>query len=165
VKSREILVSSRCLWVIVAKDFPQEWDLLPDQIKALIQSDSYSEILTGLNALKLICKVYQYSSEEDRNPFNKVIDLLFPLLEDLILKHEQENSIEASHIKCIISQILEISNTMYTLKRYSTQDEFRYLLSFFISNLKSKLDPEMITPLEDIDEMKKRGKDPRWKIR
>ena len=84
-------------WMIKI-DFPDNWPDLIIEIKNFIDSDDEMMILTALENLKPICRIYEFEYKTKRKQLEEIVDNIFPRLEEIISQIEQNTSVKAFDI-------------------------------------------------------------------
>ncbi|KAJ5070248.1 d-importin 7/ranbp7 [Anaeramoeba ignava] len=104
-----LLQFERILFLMISSDFPTRMpQLLPSSIR-YIQSESTSQIMTGLLSLKQICKRFSFMSSEKRKTLITVIRASFSVILQLLQKLIEINNEEAAHLIKIICKIYTLT--------------------------------------------------------
>ena len=117
-------------WMIKI-DFPDNWPDLIIEIKNFIDSDDEMMILTALEILKPICRIYEFEYKIKRKQLEEIVDNIFPRLEEIISQIEQNTSVKAFDIKYRIADLLYIVNQISMWKRYRDKEGFERLIEFY----------------------------------
>ncbi|KAG7199899.1 hypothetical protein KM043_014345 [Ampulex compressa] len=103
-----------CISNIVKHDFPGRWTQIVDKITIYLQNPDASCWPGDLLALYQLVKNYEYKKAEDRGPLNEAMNLLLPMIYQLILRLLPDASEQSVLLQ---KQILKIffALTQYTL--------------------------------------------------
>ncbi|KAH0951493.1 hypothetical protein HN011_002965 [Eciton burchellii] len=103
-----------CISNIVKHDFPGKWTQIVDKITIYLQNPDASCWPGVLLALHQLVKNFEYKKAEERGPLNEAMNLLFPMIYQLILRLLPDSSEESVLLQ---KQILKIffALTQYTL--------------------------------------------------
>eukprot|EP01041_Mallomonas_annulata_P011336 gene11336-23725_t len=95
-------------------EYPERWPTLLPTLLSHIQTTDILKMYNSLIALRKIVKRYEYKSNEKRQPLNDMVEISFPILQNLLTHIVDNNSIEAAQV---IRMILKIfwSATQYAL--------------------------------------------------
>ncbi|CEP12645.1 hypothetical protein [Parasitella parasitica] len=86
------------LHTILDADFPQNWPTFITELEAFLTSDDIRIIYVGLVALREVVKVYQWKSDERREPLHEIISLTFPSIQQICSKLLQLETAEAAEM-------------------------------------------------------------------
>ncbi|XP_035736175.1 importin-7-like isoform X1 [Vespa mandarinia] len=103
-----------CISNIVKHDFPGRWTQIVDKITIYLQNPDASCWPGVLLALYQLVKNFEYKKAEERGPLNEAMNLLFPMIYQLILRLLPDSSEQSVLLQ---TQILKIffALTQYTL--------------------------------------------------
>ncbi|KAK0080538.1 hypothetical protein PV325_013801 [Microctonus aethiopoides] len=102
-----------CINNIVKHDFPGRWTQIVDKITIYLQNPDASCWPGVLLALYQLVKNFEYKKAEDRGPLNEAMNLLFPMIYQLILRLLPDPSEQSVLLQ---KQILKI---FFALTQYS----------------------------------------------
>ncbi|XP_063986834.1 importin-7 isoform X2 [Diachasmimorpha longicaudata] len=102
-----------CISNIVKHDFPGRWTQIVDKITIYLQNPDASCWPGVLVALYQLVKNYEYKKAEERGPLNEAMNLLFPMIYQLILRLLPDPSEQSVLLQ---KQILKI---FFALTQYS----------------------------------------------
>lgn len=74
--SRQVLL--KILNIIVNRDFPAKWPNLLDVTLSLFQTNNIHSVRVGLSCLLEVCKYFRWSTNEDKDNLDRIIDSSFP---------------------------------------------------------------------------------------
>lgn len=103
-----------CISNIVKYDFPGRWTQIVDKITIYLQNPDAACWPGVLLALQQLVKNFEYKKAEDRGPLNEAMNLLLPMIYQLILRLLPDSSEQSVLLQ---KQILKIffALTQYTL--------------------------------------------------
>ncbi|XP_012261739.1 importin-7 [Athalia rosae] len=102
-----------CISNIVKHDFPGRWTQIVDKITIYLQNPDAACWPGVLLALYQLVKIFEYKKAEDRGPLNEAMNLLFPMIYQLILRLLPDPSEQSVLLQ---KQILKI---YFALTQYS----------------------------------------------
>lgn len=150
---------------IVRIDYPDKWPTLTDHIKELIETDEEIKILTGLEALKSICKRFEFEYDIGRAPLDTIVNNLFPRLEQIVELLSEINNSTSFEIRYRIADLLYRANNISMSSRYNTPEGFDKLVGFYKYALELPIDDSYTKPTEDTDEIAHLKAKPEWKLK
>ena len=65
-------------------DFPENWSTSVNEIAQRLKSTDESHLISGLLALRQIFEAQEYHLDKDRGALNQLVDIFFPLLENIM---------------------------------------------------------------------------------
>ncbi|CEG35371.1 ran binding protein 7 [Plasmopara halstedii] len=83
-------------------DFPESWPTLIDDICKNVQSGDANRIINSLLALRRVVKNFEYRSEERLTPLFTLVEGVFPMLQNMMVQMQTNNSIEAANMMHLI---------------------------------------------------------------
>lgn len=102
------------IYNIAQVDFPQNWknsiQEVGDRIKQSISNEPI--LISGLMALKEIFEANEFHIEEDRTTLNQLVDIFFPLLEQVMMEAGQSTSGNQILVMHLISKIFFSANNV-----------------------------------------------------
>jgi hypothetical protein len=105
-----------CVRTITQQDFPEKWVAIVDKVHHFIQTNEVNSWYGALQAFYQLCKIYEYKSAKDREPYHKAMAILLPMfLERLVQLNEDSSDLSVLTQK----QILKIFFTFTQVKVYS----------------------------------------------
>ncbi|CAI2372071.1 unnamed protein product [Moneuplotes crassus] len=151
---------------IVRLDFPEKWPALATQIQEYIfQEEDENKIILGIESLGSVCRRYEHEYDKARDPLNEIVNTLFPKLEEIFGKIQDNSSAVANLIKFKIAELFYLTNHLEICKRYHGQEEFAKLMNFFKFIIEGNIDESLVTKTDDSDIIFKRKKSNEWKIK
>lgn len=104
-----------CVRTITQQDFPDKWTAIVDKVHHFIQNNDINQWYGALQAFYQLCKIYEYKSAKDREPYHKAMRVLLPMfLERLCQLNEDQSDLSVLTQK----QILKIFFTFIQVKPY-----------------------------------------------
>lgn len=105
-----------CVRTITQQDFPDKWTAIVDKVHHFIQNNDINQWYGALQAFYQLCKIYEYKSAKDREPYHKAMRVLLPMfLERLCQLNEDQSDLSVLTQK----QILKIFFTFIQVKPYN----------------------------------------------
>ncbi|XP_004932830.1 importin-7 isoform X2 [Bombyx mandarina] len=101
-----------CLKTIIKHDFPERWTQIVDKIHIFLQNPDANSWMGALQCLYQLIKNYEYHISEKRTPLIEAMNLLLPMIYNLIVNLEPDQSVESILIQ---KQILKC---FYALTKY-----------------------------------------------
>lgn len=150
---------------IVRIDFPEKWPSLIMEVKTFIDSSEESKIVTGLEALKSICKRYEFEYGTNRNPLEEIVENIFPRLEEIVSQIGENSTIEAFDTKWRIADLLFTVNQVNICSRYKNLEGLDKLVNFYKYALDCPISEDLIAKTEDTDVISMRRSRPEWKFK
>lgn len=141
------------------------WPELVPTLLGNIQSDNVLRVFNALTALRKIIKVYEFKDKGDRGTLNSVLEVSFPLLQQLMTQIVGLNTIEAAQVMRLCLKIF-YSATVYLLPQVSGVDVNLWFQ--MIADLINKPLPEAEEGLEPAGQPKNpedRTAWPWWKVK
>lgn len=135
------------------------------EVKSFIDSTEESKIVTGLEALKSICKRYEFEYGTGRNPLEEIVENIFPRLEEIVSQIEENNTIEAFDTKWRIADLLFTVNQVNICSRYKNMEGLDKLVNFYKYALDCPISEDLIVKTEDTDIISARRSRPEWKFK
>lgn len=77
---------SVCVNTLVKHDFPGRWTQIVDKISIFLQNPEPSGWSGALLCLYQLVKIFEYKKAEERGPLNEAMNLLFPMIYQLIVR-------------------------------------------------------------------------------
>lgn len=74
-----------CLSMIIKQDFPHHWPDVVDKISIYLQTPEPIRWPGALACLYQLVKMYEYKKKEDRGPLTDAMNLLLPLIFEIII--------------------------------------------------------------------------------
>ncbi|KAI8431162.1 hypothetical protein MSG28_001206 [Choristoneura fumiferana] len=102
-----------CLKTIIKHDFPTRWTQIVDKIHIYLQNPEPNHWMGALLCLYQLIKNYEYQLAEKRVPLIEAMNLLLPMLYNLIVNLQSDQSVESVLIqkqilKCFYGLIKEV---------------------------------------------------------
>ncbi|EDW30141.1 GL22608 [Drosophila persimilis] len=104
---------SVCVNHIIKSDFPGRWPQVVDNISIYLQNQDLNGWNGALLTMYQLVKTYEYKRSEERTPLNEAMNLLLPMIYQLIIRLLNEQSEQSVLLQ---KQILKI---YYALTQYS----------------------------------------------
>ncbi|XP_043287357.1 importin-7 [Venturia canescens] len=151
-----------CISSIVKHDFPGRWTQIVDKITIYLQNPDASCWPGVLLALYQLVKNFEYKKAEERGPLNEAMNLLFPMIYQLILRLLPDPSEQSVLLQ---KQILKI---FFAITQYSlpldliSKEVFSQWMDVVRQVADRPVPPETNRPDIDDDE---RGELPWWKCK
>jgi len=73
-----------CLKVMARFDYPELWGELLTEISSYLNKQDENHVMTGLYALKAVCKKFEFEIDKGRDPLIQIIEQCFPYLGQLV---------------------------------------------------------------------------------
>lgn len=73
-----------CINTIIKRDFPGRWTQVVDKISIYLQSADYNSWAGALVCLYQLVKIYEYKVETERLPLNEAMNLLLPMIHQMV---------------------------------------------------------------------------------
>ncbi|XP_037934798.1 importin-7 isoform X2 [Teleopsis dalmanni] len=102
-----------CINHIIKNDFPGRWPQVVDNISICLQNSDVNGWNGGLLVMYQLVKTYEYKRSEERGPLNEAMNLLLPMIYQLMIKIMNDPSEQSVLLQ---KQILKI---YYALTQYS----------------------------------------------
>lgn len=99
--------------VILSHDFPEKWSDFMDQVVRLLNSQDAHYIYIGLISFLEISKVYRYRSGVRRQPFDVVVQTVYPRLLEIGDRVASENDSIAGEMLKIIFKSYKFYITVF----------------------------------------------------
>ncbi|MCJ1334963.1 hypothetical protein MMC09_000229, partial [Bachmanniomyces sp. S44760] len=80
---------------ILQYDFPTKWPDFMDITMRLLNTNDADSVFAGLQCVLAICRTYRFKAGENREDFNKIVQLSFDQLLAIGSRLVDETSIEA----------------------------------------------------------------------
>ena len=105
------------IYNIAQVDFPENWRNSIQEIADRLKGGSQNEalLISGLMALKQIFQSNEYGIDEERDPLNQLVEVFFPLLEQIMVEIAQSGSPNQIVIMYLISKIFFSANNVRPL--------------------------------------------------
>lgn len=84
-----------CLKTIIKSDFPSRWTQVVDKIHIYLQNHEPNSWMGALLCLYQLIKSYEYHTAEKRVPLIEAMNLLLPMMYNLIVNLQADQSIES----------------------------------------------------------------------
>lgn len=78
---------SVCVSMIIKQDFPHKWSEVVDKISIFLQTPDPTGWPGALACLYQLVKNYEYKKKEDRGPINDAMNLLLPLIYEILFRY------------------------------------------------------------------------------
>nr|XP_034824409.1 importin-7-like [Maniola hyperantus] len=101
-----------CLKTMIKRDFPSRWPQIVDKIHIYLQNHEPNSWMGALLCLYQLIKSYEYHAAEKRGPLIEAMNLLLPMIYNLIVNLQADQSVESVLIQ---KQILKC---FYGLVKY-----------------------------------------------
>ncbi|XP_047523796.1 importin-7 isoform X1 [Pieris napi] len=88
-----------CLKTIIKYDFPDKWTQIVDKINIYLQSSEPDSWMGALLCLYQLIKNYEYHVSDKRAPLNEAMNLLLPMLYNLMVNIQSDQSSESALIQ------------------------------------------------------------------
>ena len=75
-----------CVSMIIKQDFPLQWPEVVDKISIYLQTPEPAGWPGALSCLYQLVKNYEYKKKEDRGPINDAMNLLLPLIYEILFR-------------------------------------------------------------------------------
>ena len=150
---------------IVRIDFPEKWPNLIVEVKSFIDTNEESKIVTGLEALKSICKRYEFEYGKGRGPLEDIVENIFPRLEEIVSQIDDNSTIEAFDTKWRIADLLYTVNQVNICSRYKNLEGLDKLVNFYKYALDCPIGDDLVDKTEDTDTISHRRSRPEWKFK
>ncbi|KAK4998453.1 Nonsense-mediated mRNA decay protein 5 [Elasticomyces elasticus] len=145
---------------ILHYDFPDNWpDFLPITLQLLNSGDGQS-VYTGLQCLLAICRVYRFKEGEDRNDFDRIIEVTFPQLLSIGKSLVVESSSEAGEMLRLVLKAYKHATYFELSKHLRTQDSLVGWCTLFLHVVAKDL-PESAL----LDDLEEREQNHWWKCK
>jgi hypothetical protein len=97
-----------CVSMVIKHDFPHKWPQVVDQISIYLQTPETGGWPGALTCLHQLVKNYEYKKKEDRAPLNDAMNLLLPLIYDIMLRAlpDQVNQCLFSRENVVLARLL-----------------------------------------------------------
>lgn len=103
-----------CVSMIIKHDFPNKWPQVVDKISIYLQTPEPVGWPGALTCLYQLVKNYEYKKKEERGPLNDAMNLLLPLLYEIMVRCLPDQSAELTEVKKSILKIY-FALTQYVL--------------------------------------------------
>eukprot|EP00698_Gefionella_okellyi_P015174 TRINITY_DN4277_c0_g1_i1.p1 TRINITY_DN4277_c0_g1~~TRINITY_DN4277_c0_g1_i1.p1 ORF type:complete len:911 (-),score=249.25 TRINITY_DN4277_c0_g1_i1:513-3209(-) len=134
---------------IAEDDFPENWPTLLPQILQLVQSPDAGTVFSGLWALRMVFKKYEFKSEENRAPLFPLVDAVFPLLLQLVQRlMQQQQSLEAAEMMKLICKIFFSAVQLAIPIQLTSVEVFTPWVTFFYELLAYDI-PDAVQPADE----------------
>lgn len=92
-----------CVRTITQQDFPEKWVAIVDKVHHFIQSNEINSWYGALQAFYQLCKIYEYKSAKEREPYHKAMAILLPMfLERLVQLNDDPSDLSVLTQKQIL---------------------------------------------------------------
>lgn len=100
-----------CIYHIIKCDFPGRWPQIVENIRTLLQNRDYNCWAGAILCLYQLVKNYEYKKADERGPLNEAMNILLPIIYDLMVNLMQASEQTA---ECVLLQknILKIYHTL-----------------------------------------------------
>lgn len=139
VQAPELIRSqiASCIYNIVKSDFPGRWPQIVDKIQLFLHSNvvsnDYNNWSSAIVCLYQLVKNYEYKKADERAPLDEAMNLLLPLIYDLMV-HLLQKCDQTSECVLLQKNILKIYYTLIQVSKV-----FFSLFSFAIVHCKSQI--------------------------
>ncbi|VVC86128.1 unnamed protein product [Leptidea sinapis] len=114
-----------CLKTIIKHDFPGRWTQIVDKIHIYLQNPEPNNWMGALLCLYQLIKAFEFHAADKRVPLNEAMNLLLPMMYNLIVNLQADQSLESVVIQkqilkcfnCLVKYILSldlITNEVFT---------------------------------------------------
>lgn len=114
-----------CLKTIIKHDFPTRWTQIVDKIHIYLQNPDANSWMGALLCLYQLIKNYEYQQAEKRAPLIEAMNLLLPMMYNLIVNLQTDLSVESVLIQ---KQILKCFFGLVKVSTYLEWKKFNVLL-------------------------------------
>uniref|UniRef100_M4BHV7 Importin N-terminal domain-containing protein n=1 Tax=Hyaloperonospora arabidopsidis (strain Emoy2) TaxID=559515 RepID=M4BHV7_HYAAE len=83
-------------------DFPETWPTLIGDICKNVQSGEANRIINALLALRRVVKNFEYRADDRLAPLFKLVEVVFPMLQNMMVQMQSNNSVEAAQMMHLI---------------------------------------------------------------
>ena len=87
---------------ILQYDFPEKWPNFMDATMQLLSTEDANSLFAGLQSVLAICRTYRFKSGENREDFNKIVELCFAQVLNIGTRLVEETSIEAGELLRVV---------------------------------------------------------------
>lgn len=84
-----------CVKTMIKHDFPARWPQIVDKIHIYLQNHEPNSWMGALLCLYQLIKVYEYQGSEKRGPLNEAMNLLLPMMYNLIVNLQPDPSVQS----------------------------------------------------------------------
>jgi len=81
-----------CVRTISTQDFPDKWPGIIDKVHHFIQSNDINSWYSVLQAFYQLCKIFEYKSTKDREPYHKAMRVLLPMFLERLCQLVEDHS-------------------------------------------------------------------------
>ncbi|KAI7886446.1 ARM repeat-containing protein [Lichtheimia hyalospora FSU 10163] len=83
---------------ILSNDFPDQWPNFVNEVQGLLTSQDPRMVYVGLLSLREVVKVYQWSTQERRDPLKEIVKHVFPTIQSIANNLVSMDTIEAAEM-------------------------------------------------------------------
>ena len=91
--------------MIIKHDFPHNWPQVVDQVSIYLQAPEPVNWIGALTCLYQLVKNYEYKKKEERAPLHDAMNLLLPMIYEILLRAIPDQSAQITEVKKIILKI------------------------------------------------------------
>lgn len=126
-----------CLKTIIKHDFPARWTQIVDKVSIYLQSPEPNTWMGALLSLYQLIKNYEYCIAEKRIPLNEAMNLLLPMMYNLIVNLQADPSAESVLIqkqilKCFYG-LIKVIYCVFTYIQHESTKKYHLKHNFFCS--------------------------------
>ncbi|KAI4155249.1 MAG: hypothetical protein L6R39_001282 [Caloplaca ligustica] len=135
---------------ILQSDFPAEWPNFMDITMQLLNAGDARSVFAGLHCILAICRIYRFKSGDNREDFNRIVDVSFPQLLAIGNKLLQESSPEAWEMLRIVLKTYKHAIYLELPPCLLSQDKMVTWCTLFLNIISKDSPPNALD--EDLDE-------------
>ena len=113
LKQYEVIVKD-----VAQRDYPDRWQSADQEIANYLGSQNPELIYVGLLVLKNIISKYEYEIDEGKDPVNRLVESIFPTLENLIVFLWENDSPESHSLLIEMLRIFYLTNQLQITKPF-----------------------------------------------
>lgn len=81
-----------CVRTITQQDFPEKWTAIIDKVHHFIQTNDINSWYGALQAFYQLCKIFEYKTAKDREPYHKAMTVLLPMFLERLCQLTEDQS-------------------------------------------------------------------------
>ncbi len=81
-----------CVRTVAQNDFPEKWSTIVDKVHHFIQTSDMNCWHGAMQAFYQLCKIYEYKSIKDREPYHNAMRILLPMFQERLASISQDQS-------------------------------------------------------------------------
>jgi importin-7 len=89
--------------MIIKQDFPHKWPEVVDKISIFLQTPDPTGWPGALSCLYQLVKNYEYKKKEDRGPINDAMNLLLPLIYEIVVRLVSVSTVPKSFVRSLFT--------------------------------------------------------------